>query len=181
MSLIENEFDIPGLDSYQYSNNTIILFATQYKNDNPAFHRGSAVSGGLALWRAFCQWKIEHQVRKSYEKGLTGGIRVLCLPNFFVFHQTLLYPKWFCDFYLQTVTDLRIGQIGHGLGSRAFGVPRNSFLWRLIIKLKFGKLRRGITSQFTLKRAKMQMSRPHASNWWPAGQMWPARSSYVSR
>jgi len=30
------------------------------------------------------------------------------------------------------MTDLRIGQIGHGLGSRAFGAPRNSFLWRLI-------------------------------------------------
>jgi len=111
----------------------------------------------------------------------TGGIRVQCLPNFFVFHQTLLYPKWFCDFYLQTVTDLRIGQIGHGLGSRAFGVPRNSFPWRLIIKLKFGKLRRGITSQYTLKRAKMQMSRPYVSNWWPAGQMWPATPSYEAR
>jgi len=34
---------------YQYSKNTIILFATQYKNYN------MAVSGGLALFRAFCQ------------------------------------------------------------------------------------------------------------------------------
>jgi len=56
---------------------------------------------------------------------------------------------------LRSVTDLRIG---HGLGSRAFGAPRNSFLWRLIINLKFAKLWGGITSQFTLKRAKMQMS-----------------------
>jgi len=36
---------------------------------------------------------------------------------------------------------------------------RNSFLWRLIIYLKFAKLRRGcMTSQFTLKRAKMPTS-----------------------
>ena len=45
------------------SNNTI-LFAAQYKNDNTAFHRRSAVTAGLALLRAFCQWTIEHQVRK---------------------------------------------------------------------------------------------------------------------
>jgi len=38
-----------SVDSYQYSNNTTILFITQYKNDNNAFHRSSAVSGGLAL------------------------------------------------------------------------------------------------------------------------------------
>jgi len=32
------------------------------------------------------------------------------------------------------VTDLgQIGQIGHGLGPRAFGDPRNSFLWQLNI------------------------------------------------
>jgi len=43
------------LDSYQYNNNTIILFATQYKNDNSVFNRSSAVSGGLALLRVFCQ------------------------------------------------------------------------------------------------------------------------------
>jgi len=57
---------------YQYRNNTIILFVTQYKNDNTAFHRSSAVSGGLALLRAFCQWqwKIEHQVRNCCVKGL---------------------------------------------------------------------------------------------------------------
>jgi len=49
---------------YQYSNNTIILFAAQYKNYN------IAVSGSLALLRAFCQWKIEHQIRKCCVKGL---------------------------------------------------------------------------------------------------------------
>jgi len=54
------------------------------------------------------------------------------------------------------VTDLRRG---HGLGHHAFGAPRNSFLWRLVINLTFVKLRSGITSQFTLKRAKMQTSR----------------------
>ena len=32
-----------------YNNNTIILFITQYKNDNTAFHRSSAVSAALAL------------------------------------------------------------------------------------------------------------------------------------
>jgi len=52
-----------GLD-YQYSNHTIILFATQYKNYN------IAVSGGLALLRAFCQWKIQHQIRKYCVKAL---------------------------------------------------------------------------------------------------------------
>ena len=56
------------------------------------------------------------------------------------------------------VTDLRIDQIGHGQGPRAFGGPRNSVLWRLNINYKFAKLRRGITSQFTLKRAEMQIS-----------------------
>ena len=49
---------------YQYRNNTIILFAAQYKNYN------FVVSGGLALLRAFCQWKIEHQIRKCCVKGL---------------------------------------------------------------------------------------------------------------
>ena len=34
---------------HQHRNNTIILFATQYKNDNTAFHRSSAMSGGFAL------------------------------------------------------------------------------------------------------------------------------------
>jgi len=48
---------------YQYSNNPIILFATQYKYYN------IAVSGGLALLRAFCKWKIEHQISKCCVKG----------------------------------------------------------------------------------------------------------------
>ena len=52
-----------GLD-HQYSNNTIILFATQYKYYN------IAVSGGLALLRAFCQWKTEYQIKKCCVKGL---------------------------------------------------------------------------------------------------------------
>jgi len=37
-----------SLDFYQHSNNTIILFATQNKNDNTAVHRTPAMSGGLA-------------------------------------------------------------------------------------------------------------------------------------
>ena len=37
------------IDSYQYRNNTLILFATQYKNDNTTFHRSSAVFGGLRI------------------------------------------------------------------------------------------------------------------------------------
>jgi len=49
---------------YQYSNNTIILFATQYKYYN------IVVSGGLALLRAFCKWKTEHQIKKCCVKGL---------------------------------------------------------------------------------------------------------------
>jgi len=47
-------------------------------------------------------------------------------------------------------TDLRIG---HGLGSRATILSMTTQCY-----LKFAKLRRGITWQFTLKRAEMQMS-----------------------
>ena len=46
------------------SNNTIILFAMQYNTYN------IAVAGDLALLRAFCWWKIEHQIRKCCVKGL---------------------------------------------------------------------------------------------------------------
>jgi len=35
-----------------------------------AFHRRSTVAGGLALVRAFCQWCIEHTVRKCRVKSL---------------------------------------------------------------------------------------------------------------
>ena len=66
---------------YQYTNNTIILkycllrntiilFATQYKNKNIAFHRSSGVTGSLALLWGFCQWQIEHQIRKCCAQGL---------------------------------------------------------------------------------------------------------------
>jgi len=58
------------MQTFQYSNNRIILFFTQHKNGNSAFHRSSQVSGGLALLGAFCQWKVEHQVRKCCLKGL---------------------------------------------------------------------------------------------------------------
>jgi len=54
----------------QHSNNTKILFATQYKNQNISFCWSSAVSSGPAFLRAFCQWKIEHQIRKRCVKGL---------------------------------------------------------------------------------------------------------------
>jgi len=47
-----------------------MLFVTQYKNDNTAFHRSSAVSDCLALLRAIRQWKIERQVRRCCVKGL---------------------------------------------------------------------------------------------------------------
>jgi len=57
------------LGCYQYSKNTIILFATQYKDDNTAIHRISAASGSLELLRAFCQWKVEYHVRKCCVKG----------------------------------------------------------------------------------------------------------------
>ena len=73
------------MSTYQYSNNTIILFATQYENDNITFHWSSAVSGGLALLWAFCQWKIEHQVRKCQLcERLTeehGWTRERCRPS----------------------------------------------------------------------------------------------------
>jgi len=50
-------------------------------------------------------------------------------------------------------TDLCIGQIGHGLRPRA----TSSYNYSLLIK--FAKVHGGITSQFTLKWAKMQTSR----------------------
>ena len=69
--------------------------------------------------------------------------------------------RWMdCRKVLQPVTDLRIG---HALGARAFGAPRNSFLRLPMIDLKFAKLCRGITSQFNLERAKMQTSRVQGS------------------
>jgi len=57
-NLLWNERKCKRLESYQYSKNTIISFTTQYKNDNIAFHRISAVSGSLAFLRAFCQWRL---------------------------------------------------------------------------------------------------------------------------
>jgi len=60
------------------------------------------------------------------------------------------------NMFILAVTDLRIG---HGLGHCACGTPRNSFLCRLITNLKSAKLRIGITSQCTWKRAKIQTSR----------------------
>jgi len=53
------------------------------------------------------------------------------------------------------MTDLRQGQVGHGLGLRVFVVPPNFFPWPLIINLKFAKVHRGTASKITLKRAKM--------------------------
>jgi len=61
-----------ALETYQYSNNTIILFATQHMDDNTAFHRSSTVSGGLALLRAFFQWNIEHQVSAVWKARFWG-------------------------------------------------------------------------------------------------------------
>jgi len=34
--------------------------------DNIAFHRTFVVPGGLALWRAFCQWKNVHQLSTDF-------------------------------------------------------------------------------------------------------------------
>ena len=47
--LLWNERKCKRQNSYQCSNNTIILFVRQYKNDNDGFHRSSAVSVALAL------------------------------------------------------------------------------------------------------------------------------------
>ena len=41
---------IAGIDSCQHSNNTIILFVTQYYNGNAAFHQSSAVSGVASVF-----------------------------------------------------------------------------------------------------------------------------------
>jgi len=58
-------------DSYQYGKNTKLFFATQCKKDNAAFHGSCAMSGGRALQRAICQWKIEHQLIMCCVKGFT--------------------------------------------------------------------------------------------------------------
>ena len=62
------------------------IFAMQHKNDNTAFHRRSTVSGGLALLRGFCQWKIEHQVGKCrlcerFDTEEHGWARERCRPS----------------------------------------------------------------------------------------------------
>jgi len=53
---------------YQYSNNTIILFASQ--NIIIIILLFIGVLQCLAVLRAFCQWKIEHQIKKCCAKGL---------------------------------------------------------------------------------------------------------------
>jgi len=86
---------IPGLnvrkckrvaDSYLNSSNTIILFATQSKNDNTAFHRHSAVSGGLVLLRVFVSGRLnikcESAVWKAWYWGEEHGwMRERCRPS----------------------------------------------------------------------------------------------------
>jgi len=55
-----------------------------------------------------------------------------------------------CSLWMHgAMTDLRIGQIGHGLGPRATLLTKN---------LRNCAVGSGITSQFTLKRVEMQMS-----------------------
>jgi len=49
------------------------------------------------------------------------------------YHTKLVSPKFSSKLGACLVADLRIGQRGHGLGIRAFGAQRNSFLWRLNI------------------------------------------------
>jgi len=44
------------LDSYQHSNNTLILIAALYKNDNTAFHWSSAVFGGRVPSKKIVHW-----------------------------------------------------------------------------------------------------------------------------
>jgi len=63
-----NERKFKRQDFYQYSNNTIIiLFVKQYRNDNTAIHRSSAVSGGLAL-------KSDVTLILTWEKSLTTSV-----------------------------------------------------------------------------------------------------------
>jgi len=59
-----------------------------------------------------------------------------------------------------TTSQWRIYAWAMTYGPRDFGVLWRSFLSRLSVNWTFAKLRRGITSQFTLKRAEMQMSTP---------------------
>jgi len=44
------------------------------------------------------------------------------------FHTKLVSQTFSSKLGTCPVTDLRLGQRGHGLGLRAFGAPRNSFL-----------------------------------------------------
>ena len=49
--------------------------------DNIAFHRSSAVSGGLALLRAFCQWNVEHQVSTALSFSFCTDVSRGCQPQ----------------------------------------------------------------------------------------------------
>ena len=50
---------------------------TQHKNDNTAFHQSSEVSGGLALLRACCQWKISIAIYNG-ERKLACFVCLFC-------------------------------------------------------------------------------------------------------
>jgi len=58
-----------GLEFYQYSNNTIIFFATQCKNDNTVFPRSSAVSGGCELFSVLIRSTIRRYF-PGWQQGL---------------------------------------------------------------------------------------------------------------
>ena len=60
-------------------------------------------------------------------------------------------------FPLLPVMDLRIGQIGHGLESRAFRAPHN-FLWRLTIHLKICETAQGHNFTIYFETSEMQRS-----------------------
>ena len=71
-----------GLDPYQYSNNTIILFVTQYKNDNTAFYR-CAVCDCLALLRAFVSGRLNTKkvLSERLDTEEHGWARERCRPS----------------------------------------------------------------------------------------------------
>ena len=98
------------LDSYQPSNNTIILFATQYKIDNAVFHRSSAVSASLSLSRAFCRRKIWASCALSkYSRHSTGVIHLKPLVGKFDIGQSINYSHQ----GIPCIYSVHLGVLGH--------------------------------------------------------------------
>ena len=106
--------------------------------------------------------QIDHGSSVTSPKILGGKmfdfrrITLICLGYLLSKHKiTICYKKFGGPWPVDPLAT----PVYHGLWPRGFGTPRNSFLWRLIINFNFEKLRRGITSQFTVFRKEWKYKR----------------------